>query len=101
MLAERGWFVFVACNPMLGPVVLPDDFLAYGPDTWVVNEGEDKGPRWRWMDPAWARALRDQCAAANIPYFFRQMAGEKPIPADLRNLHAFPRDRMIRDDKEG
>jgi protein gp37 len=91
LLAERGWFVFVAVNPMLGPVILPPDFLAYGDRTWVVNEGEDRGKHWRWMDPDWARALRDQCKEANIPYFFRQMAGEGPIPPDLQNLHEFPK----------
>jgi protein gp37 len=90
-LAERDWFVFAVVNPMLGPVRPPDDFLAYGERTWVVNEGEDCGKHCRWMDPAWARALRDQCLEAGIPYFFRQMAGEGPIPRDLLICRDFPR----------
>src|SRR5262249_46986935 len=90
-LAEGGWFVFAVVNPMLGPVTSPPDFLAYGNRTWVVNEGEDCGKHCRWMDPAWARALRDQCREAGIPYFFRQMAGEGPIPYDLRICREFPR----------
>jgi protein gp37 len=35
------------------------------------------------MDPAWARALRDQCCARGIRFFMKQMTGKKPIPADL------------------
>ena len=33
---------------------------------WVVVGGES-GPKARPMHPAWARALRDQCAAAGVP----------------------------------
>jgi protein gp37 len=35
------------------------------------------------MDPAWARALRDECAAAGVAFFFKQMTGKKAIPEDL------------------
>jgi protein gp37 len=38
---------------------------------WVVVGGES-GPRSRPMQPDWARALRDQCVGAGIPYFFKQ-----------------------------
>ena len=38
---------------------------------WVIQGGES-GPRSRPFDLAWARALRDQCAAAGVPYFFKQ-----------------------------
>lgn len=38
---------------------------------WVVVGGES-GPGARPMHPDWARRLRDQCAAANVPFFFKQ-----------------------------
>lgn len=38
---------------------------------WVVVGGES-GPGARPMHPQWARSLRDQCAAAGVPYFFKQ-----------------------------
>ncbi len=38
---------------------------------WVVAGGES-GPGARPMHPDWARALRDQCAAAGVPFFFKQ-----------------------------
>lgn len=38
---------------------------------WVVVGGES-GPKARPMHPAWARDLRDQCAAAGVPFLFKQ-----------------------------
>jgi len=38
---------------------------------WVVAGGES-GPGARPMHPDWARALRDQCATAGVPFFFKQ-----------------------------
>ena len=38
---------------------------------WVICGGES-GPGARPMHPDWARALRDQCAAADKPFFFKQ-----------------------------
>ncbi|UXQ89154.1 hypothetical protein [Synechococcus phage MinM1] len=38
---------------------------------WVIAGGES-GPGARPMHPEWARALRDQCAAAGVPFFFKQ-----------------------------
>lgn len=38
---------------------------------WVVVGGES-GPGARPMHPAWARSLRDQCAAAGTPFLFKQ-----------------------------
>ncbi len=38
---------------------------------WVICGGES-GPDARPMHPDWARSLRDQCAAANVPFFFKQ-----------------------------
>jgi protein gp37 len=38
---------------------------------WVIVGGES-GPNARPMHPDWARSLRDQCAVAGVPYFFKQ-----------------------------
>lgn len=38
---------------------------------WVICGGES-GPRARPMHPDWARSLRDQCAAAGVPFLFKQ-----------------------------
>ncbi|HEY7248689.1 MAG TPA: DUF5131 family protein [Xanthobacteraceae bacterium] len=81
-LAAEGWFTFVSIAPMLGPVRLPDDFLALGKRTWCLCYGE-QGPNWRPMDPDWTRAVRDQCREAGIPFFMKQMAGKQSIPPDL------------------
>jgi protein gp37 len=84
-LADAEWFVFVSIAPMIGPVMLPEDFLALGPRVWVIVAGE-QGPhdRCRYMDPGWARSVRDQCARASIPFFMKQMAKGAPIPPDLQ-----------------
>jgi protein gp37 len=89
-LAEAGWFGFVSIAPLLGPVRLPADFLALGKHAWVIVAGE-QGPhaRCRDLDPDWARAVRDQCTAAGVPFFMKQMAKGAPIPPDLQ-IRQFP-----------
>ncbi|QJX01172.1 DUF5131 family protein [Frigoriglobus tundricola] len=57
---------FLSVEPLLGPVALD---LA-GID-WVITGGES-GPRARPFDPAWALAVRDQCAAAGTKFFHKQ-----------------------------
>ena len=44
---------------------------------WVIVGGES-GPGARPMQPDWARDLRDQCAAAGVPYFFKQFGEYGP-----------------------
>lgn len=46
---------------------------------WVVAGGES-GPRARPMHPGWARSLRDQCAAAGVPFLIKQWGAF--VPAD-------------------
>ena len=38
---------------------------------WVILGGET-GPRARPMHPNWARSVRDECQAANVPFWFKQ-----------------------------
>jgi protein gp37 len=63
---------FLSLEPLLGP--LPDLDLA-GID-WVIVGGES-GPRSRKLEPGWARDIRDQCLAANVPFFFKQWGGTR------------------------
>ena len=95
---------FLSCEPLLGPVDLepylfaetysiekPTDRTKYvgGPDTmkfarlrdsisWVIAGGES-GPNARPCHPEWARGLRDQCAAAGVPYFWKQWGEYLPF----------------------
>jgi protein gp37 len=41
---------------------------------WVICGGES-GPKARPMHPDWVRSLRDQCAAAGVPFLFKQWGG--------------------------
>lgn len=45
---------------------------------WVVAGGES-GPGARPMSPDWARSLRDQCAAAGVPFLFKQWGEWLPM----------------------
>jgi protein gp37 len=68
---------FVSVEPMLGPVDLSlwmvsgyeeppyDDVI-----NWVIAGGET-GPGARPMHPDWVKGLRDQCASARVPFFFK------------------------------
>ena len=62
------WF---SMEPLLGHIAA--DYLA----DWVVAGGES-GKRARPMHPDWVRSLRDQCAAAGVPFFFKQWGEWEP-----------------------
>jgi protein gp37 len=51
---------------------------------WVICGGES-GRQARPMHPDWARSLRDQCAAAGVPFLFKQWGEWAPTPADYAN----------------
>lgn len=48
---------------------------------WVIVGGES-GPGARPMHPDWARSLRDQCQAADVPFFFKQWGEWLPAMSD-------------------
>jgi protein gp37 len=61
---------FLSIEPLLGPIkTLPLDGIH-----WVIVGGES-GPRYRPMNPVWVRRIRDQCVAADVPFFFKQWGG--------------------------
>jgi len=80
---------FLSIEPMLGPISFKGMFAnperinegtnALEELDWVICGGES-GPSARPMHPDWARSLRDQCAAAGVPFLFKQwgehLAGE-------------------------
>jgi protein gp37 len=60
---------------------------------WVIVGGES-GPGARPMRPEWAMAIRDQCASASVPFFFKQWGGVRKKRAgrelDGRTWDAMP-----------
>lgn len=102
---------FLSCEPLLGPVnvarwLLDANYLEYcdavgGPLPkmpasigWVIAGGES-GPHARPMHPAWARALRDQCAAIGTPFHFKQWGEWRHAPDRARFKEAI-RERWTR-----
>ncbi|GII28262.1 DUF5131 family protein [Planotetraspora mira] len=53
------------------------------PIDWVIVGGES-GPDARPMHPAWARSLRDQAVAAQVPFHFKQWGEWGPAPFVVR-----------------
>ena len=49
---------------------------------WVIAGGES-GAGARPMHPNWARSLRDQCATAGVPYFFKQFGEWAPVHSSV------------------
>lgn len=92
---------FLSMEPMLGPVTMapylpkwhssrcplkancdwsgpecPQCGYASGGVDWVIVGGES-GSKARPFDLAWGRSIRDQCAAAGVPFFMKQV-GSRP-----------------------
>ncbi len=63
---------FLSLEPLLGP--LPN--LDLDGIHWVIVGGES-GRRARPMDPEWVREIREQCIAADVPFFFKQWGGKR------------------------
>lgn len=75
---------FISIEPMLGPVGM--HFYGWKVSAWhrsglkieeenpihAVLLGGESGKNARPMHPDWARSVRDQCAAAGVPFFFKQ-----------------------------
>lgn len=86
---------FVSCEPLLGPVDLSLWLYRKHPPSgdlpschenlfwldWIIVGGET-GPGARPMHPQWARSIRDQCAAAGVPFFHKHHGEYICIPRD-------------------
>jgi len=64
---------FLSVEPLIAPLG-PLDLTGI---RWVILGGES-GPGARPLDPAWARAVRDQCVAQHVALFFKQWGGLRP-----------------------
>ncbi|HEX5478758.1 MAG TPA: phage Gp37/Gp68 family protein [Dehalococcoidia bacterium] len=64
---------FLSVEPLLGPLRL--DLRGIH---WVIVGGES-GPGARPMRADWARALRDQCVGAKVPFFFKQWGAHDEV----------------------
>ncbi|KHJ64709.1 phage Gp37/Gp68 family protein [Burkholderia glumae] len=91
LLATPARVRFLSIEPMLGPIDLNQALPPFHCDTcdadygalsahasgtpigidWVIAGGES-GHRARPAHPDWFRSLRDQCAAAGVPFMFKQ-----------------------------
>ena len=71
-------WIGLSLEPLLRRIVLRPEWLEHL--DWVIVGGES-GPGARPMHPDWARSLRDQCAAAGVPFFFKQWGEWMPAEA--------------------
>jgi protein gp37 len=70
-LRETGAAIkFLSLEPLLGP--LPNMNLTN--IDWAIVGGES-GPGARPIEKAWVLDIRDQCASAQVPFFFKQWGG--------------------------
>lgn len=82
LLATPAAVRFLSAEPLLGPIDLPAAGMKWNGRLdretgerrfldWVIVGGES-GPGARPMHPDWARQIRDDCADAGVPFFFKQ-----------------------------
>lgn len=76
---------FLSCEPLLENLG-EFDLSGIG---WVIA-GSESGPGHRPMLEGWVRSLRDQCLAANVPFFFKQATvNGKKVPLPLLDGRAW------------
>jgi protein gp37 len=100
---------FISYEPALGPINLGWYLGRFDPMQgattpnlhWLIAGGES-GPNARPSHPDWFRAVRDQCAAAGVPFFFKQWgewlgAEQDGAPGDGRHVqHVNASDHSIK-----
>lgn len=70
---------FISYEPAIGPLMIMG---REGKPDWLICGGES-GSGYRDMPVEWAADIMNDCRAAHVPFFMKQMAGKKPIPPDL------------------
>jgi protein gp37 len=92
---------FVSAEPLLGPIDFTRFFHSPIDFTtglhWIIVGGES-GPRARPMHPDWVRDIREQCAASDVPFFFKQWGQWFPRSQWEHNPHlVLPDDDLVAD----
>lgn len=103
--------LFLSIEPMLGPIDLNQSWKLHRGDGWRLNRnqyaaecptrgigwiiaGGESGPNARPSHPDWFRSIRDQCQAARVPFFVKQMEHNGKLQKELNQL---PEDLQIRE----
>ncbi len=87
LLKTPAYHHFVSVEPMLGPVQLT--FNGRYKLDWVIVGGEKSRENARYMNPDWARNVREQCVTNQTAFFFKQMTNKALTPLDLM-IQEFP-----------
>jgi protein gp37 len=77
---------FLSLEPLLGRVELRE----WLPLLDGVILGAETGPGARPMDPDWVRKVRDDCRAAGVPFFLKQVDAKRNRVLDGRTHDALP-----------
>jgi protein gp37 len=89
---------FVSYEPALGPIDMRRWLTPHDRTIWTIC-GAESGPGYRPMDLQWARDVRDQCAAADTPFFYKQgnhRFTERNIELDGQIVREYPTPRLTR-----
>lgn len=71
---------FLSCEPLLSDITFePETMLALD----MIIVGGESGHGARMMQEWWAEHIMDQCRAAGVHFFMKQMTGKRPIPPHL------------------
>lgn len=77
---------FLSVEPQIGPVDLcpwlPGSGKGWGAGIQWVIQGGESGSKARPFDLAWARSMRDQCRAAGVAYFLKQLGEDSRTTPD-------------------
>ena len=82
---------WVSCEPLLGPIDL--DAMAEPKYKWVVV-GCESGPNRRPCKSEWVESIVEQCLAANVPVFVKQIC--LPNGKFTNKIEEFPKHLQIR-----
>lgn len=110
---------FLSCEPLLGPVgigrwLTREPVYAPGPGAgggaasrrlpapvnWVIAGGES-GPKARPAHPDWFRWLRDECAMADVAFFFKQWGAYAPAGRRAAGMRPDRRHVLVGDPLDG
>jgi protein gp37 len=96
LLATPAAVRFISAEPLLGPIDFGSAELRrnyYGHLDWVILGGES-GPGARRFDLAWARLIVQQCQAAAVPCFVKQL-GSNPHQRVMYGPATFEADQPV------